>query len=86
MAVNLFQRDPTFVSRFHYSPSPCGASSCYSSVGFQSGALANTDEFAVHDDTNVIYDASSAPSYASGLISLEDPERVVLGAALRNAP
>jgi hypothetical protein len=48
--------------------------------------LSNTEEFAAHDDEDVIYDATNSPGYVSGPISLEDPERVFLGASLRNLP
>ena len=72
------------LSRFHYSPSSCGANSCFTSD--QNGALKNADEFATHEDENVIYGATNAPGYVSGPISLEDPERVVLGASLSGAP
>jgi hypothetical protein len=75
------------LSRFHYSPSSCGASSCFvGDTTLQNGVLSNSDEFAAHDDEDVIYDATNSPGYVSGPISLEDPERVFLGASLRNAP
>ncbi len=74
----------THLSRFHYSPSSCGAISCFSSG--ENGALSNADEFATHEDEDVIYDASNAPDYVSGPISLEDPERVILGASISKAP
>jgi hypothetical protein len=74
-------------SRFHYSPSACGANSCFASDDWiRNGALSNADEFASHEDEDVIYDATYAPDYVSGPISLEDPERVILGASLSKAP
>jgi hypothetical protein len=76
-----------FFLRFHFSPSSCGANSCFiNDDAPQNGALSNADEFEAHDDQNVIYDASNSPEYVSGSISLEDPERVILGASLRRAP
>jgi len=85
LALTLYLNFTPQVSLFTISL--CGANSCFSSdVIFQNGALSDADEFAAHDDTDTIYDATSAPGYVSGPISLEDPERVILGAALRNAP
>lgn len=75
-----------FFPRFHYSPSSCGGNSCFVNDDLQNGALSNADEFAAHDDISIIYEATNAPPYISGPISLEDPERVVLGASLRNSP
>ncbi len=86
-SVLLFGLRKKFFPRFHYSPSSCGANSCFvSDVNLQNGALSNADEFAAHDDADIIYDATNASPYVSGPISLEDPERVILGASLGNSP